>query len=376
MVYVFQTRKLSIPQVTPHIPPLVGKMMEEPRNLLEYIHQKRAWAHALFFLQQESELYRTFQRAYRVKIMHVLSQSDNLKHQTREMCGQLQQAEAEQDLCIQSLHLDDEQMQKLRGSQDTMLKTWRRNGDTSISRMATLQDKVCQLKSRSDATIIKTTALHADPYLRAREPDILQTLSDAGLKCYDQLRRRPREARSQRTDSIEMVKVVYNCLKQRDILLRDKDFNFHLQQVVDVQNEVEQLLIPLSQCNTDMNRLRLDLRQIQLERQKDIWKLVEGEQPIGPMVAKAQIVAPKSLPIQRSPSQPSPSNTPLTSSEPAGPMSVPNFSNLVADTTTMIQHNMELRYMTQELMNESFQQYRSILSEGQSMNWSHLHGST
>jgi hypothetical protein len=68
MVYVFRHGSLAIEQITPHIPPTVSKMMEEPRNKVEYIHQKRAWAHAVFFLQQEMELYQTFLQAYRVKM--------------------------------------------------------------------------------------------------------------------------------------------------------------------------------------------------------------------------------------------------------------------------------------------------------------------
>jgi hypothetical protein len=68
MVYLFCRGSLAIGKVTPSIPLTVGKMMEDPRNRVEYIHQKRAWAHAVFFLRQEMELYQTFTEAYRVKM--------------------------------------------------------------------------------------------------------------------------------------------------------------------------------------------------------------------------------------------------------------------------------------------------------------------
>lgn len=68
MVYVFRHGSLAIEQTTPSIPHTVGKMMEGPRNKVEYIYQKRAWAHAVFFLQQETELYQTFLEAHRVKM--------------------------------------------------------------------------------------------------------------------------------------------------------------------------------------------------------------------------------------------------------------------------------------------------------------------
>lgn len=68
MVYVFRRGSLAIEQTLPSIPQTVGKMMEGPRNKVEYIHQKRAWAHAVFFLRQEMELYQTFLEALEVKM--------------------------------------------------------------------------------------------------------------------------------------------------------------------------------------------------------------------------------------------------------------------------------------------------------------------
>jgi hypothetical protein len=52
---------------------------------------------------------------------------------------------------------------------------------------------------------------------------------EAGQKRYESLRRRPKESRQERMDNVEMVKVVYNCLKHRDKLLNDNAFDVHLQ---------------------------------------------------------------------------------------------------------------------------------------------------
>jgi len=68
MVYVFRRGSLAIEQTRPSIPHTVSKMMEGPRNKVEYIHQKRVWAHAVFFLRQEMELYQTFLEALAVKM--------------------------------------------------------------------------------------------------------------------------------------------------------------------------------------------------------------------------------------------------------------------------------------------------------------------
>jgi hypothetical protein len=68
MVYVFRRGSLAIERMLPSIPQTVSRMMEGPRDKVEYIHQKRAWAHALFFLRQEMELYQTFLKALGVKM--------------------------------------------------------------------------------------------------------------------------------------------------------------------------------------------------------------------------------------------------------------------------------------------------------------------
>jgi hypothetical protein len=68
MVYVFRRGSLAIEQTLPSIPPTVSRMMEGPRNKVEYIHQKRAWSHGVFFLRQEMKLYQTFLEALRVKM--------------------------------------------------------------------------------------------------------------------------------------------------------------------------------------------------------------------------------------------------------------------------------------------------------------------
>jgi hypothetical protein len=68
MVYVYHRGSLAVENFASSIPQTVSKMMEEPRNKVEYVYQKRAWAHAVFFLQQEMELYQTFLQAYRVKM--------------------------------------------------------------------------------------------------------------------------------------------------------------------------------------------------------------------------------------------------------------------------------------------------------------------
>lgn len=70
MLYVFSQLSLSLPdvKVVDRVPALVRWLMENPKEHLEYHHQKHVWKHAVFFLRQEYELFQLFLEAYAVKM--------------------------------------------------------------------------------------------------------------------------------------------------------------------------------------------------------------------------------------------------------------------------------------------------------------------
>lgn len=378
MAYVYRRRYLTIPQVTPRIPFRVSKMMEEPRNPMDYIHQKRAWAHAVFFLQQEHELYRTFRQSHTVKLLHLFLKCELLKQKCQNLNSQLQQARAEQYFSVQSLQVDEEYFKKLkrRGLQK-ILQKWLQNRDNLARSMTDLSKKASEIQLKCDFICKKMASIQTDPHLRLNEPNILRNLLEAGIKCYEHLRRRPRETRSQKSDSIDMVKVIYNCLKQRDILLRDKEFNFHLQQMIELQNEMEELLLPIDHCIDGMKDIRTHIRSHQIERQEDVWSLViEKEERATPGKINQDIdtqYADNKLGYSEN-------NTPQKSiNDFQNKLSIisPNdiqpcysITTSDVDSSSVIQENTELRHKTLDAMNTSYKKVLSIVSE--SLNWGHL----
>lgn len=411
MVYLFHRGSLAIGKVTPSIPPTVGKMMEDPRSRVEYIHQKRAWAHAVFFLRQEMELYQTFMEAYRVKMLHIISNNARLNEQTQAVVSQLQQVEAQVQLFVDSLHFDEEKAKKIDFFPEHIVHSWSRASAALSMRMAKLKEVVSQLQSKCDIANRRTTELQRNPCIKT-DHEVLASLLEAGQKRYDSLRRRPKESRQERTDNIEMVKVVYNCLKHRDKLLNDNAFDTHLQQVIDVQAEIEQLWSPLRSSLQVMNRVQLELRQMQLDRQHDVWTqmtpdrcngftgpanvteshltdhpvVITTSQPLSTSMSisngeeEVQTVTPNSehVSTEHFPSCVQPTCVPNNQSfgEPADQLAASLLSCSVlashCDASAMISDNIALRYATQDLMNESFQHYRRVLSEDQSLDWTFL----
>ncbi|XP_069700860.1 inhibitor of nuclear factor kappa-B kinase subunit alpha isoform X2 [Periplaneta americana] len=374
MLFVFRRGVLTVEQVTPHIPPTVSKMMEEPRSLVEYVHQKRAWGHAVFFLQQEMELYHDFLQAYRLKLHHVVCSDGKLTQQARDVSSLLHQVAAQLQLSLDSLHFDKDCARRGSLVGDSTIETWSKMSAALSQKVSKLKEVVEQLRSRCDGISGRVVELQRAPLTRVRDHDVLVSLYEQGQKCYDNLRRRPKESRQQRSDNVEMVKVVYNCLKQRDRLLRDKSFDTCLQQVVDVQAEMEQLWNPLNSSVQVIQKVQAELRQTQLDRQQDIWQQMSRERDqrngyhtrtpspsaVTPTVEKNSM----DLNLNRhSPSLPA-SGENMEHQLPA--------HSLQGDTSVMINDNKTLRYLTQDLINESFKHYCTVLSDDQTLNWDFL----
>lgn len=417
MVYVFRRGSLAIEQTMPSIPQTVGKMMEGPRNRVEYIHQKRAWAHAVFFLQQEMELYQNFLEAHRVKMLHVISSNTRLNETAQAMVRHLQHVEAQLHLFLQSLNFDASEAKKIDFFSEDVVRSWNRTSFAIDKKVTKLEGVVCHLESKCNAVNNRTLDLQKDPYIKTRDNEILASLLDAGQKCYDNLRRRSKDSRQERTDNIEMVKVVYSCLKHRDKLLNDRTFDTYLRQVIDVQTEIQQLWSPLQSSLQVMDKIQTELIQTQLDRQRDVWMQMTPDQCNG-FTAPTNLAKPHPVhhPVVIPASQPLPADRTINNGEEkvrtVGPTSdhsptepkqlwlapscgqptpAPNnqsFGGTVehlelslsscsildsqSDTSAMISDNIALRYATQDLMNESFHRYCKFISEDQSLDWTFL----
>ncbi|PSN57920.1 hypothetical protein C0J52_00233 [Blattella germanica] len=305
MVYAFRRGSMVVEEITPRIPQTVGKMMEEPRNPIEYIHQKRAWSHAVFFLQQEMDLYHTYLKAYRVKMVHVYS--NNMPSE--------------------------------------LVATWTKINETISKQVVKLKEAIQQLEHKCEVANSKTVELQRN------------TGFEAGLKCYDNLRRRSKEVRQQRMDSVDMVKVVYNCLKQRDRLLRDEEFHSHIKidfNAPEQSNGYREPPVVASSTKPEVPPHGTPLSQPRRSSRDHDFEISsidpnKNRVSLAPLVAAAN-----SLTLEDATSMPN-----------SASLNLPQQ----ADTTSMINENKNLRYTTQGMMNYSYQQYRQFMSEDQSLDW-------
>ncbi|XP_049767760.1 inhibitor of nuclear factor kappa-B kinase subunit alpha isoform X2 [Schistocerca cancellata] len=400
MLLVFRKGELTLPQVGPRIPWTVQQMLQEPRTKLEYVHLRRAWAHASFFLRQEADLYCTLVAAFQTKMKHVEELGNIVTENLKDAVTSLQRVEAQMDIVHSSLKLDEEKAAgRVIGS---VMHRWSRGFEQIKSRVETLHDVLLQdLKTRSERTSSKLLKLQEEPTPPWQE---MEMLSESGLKCYDQLRRRSRESRQQKSDCIEMLKIVYSCLKRRDALLRDKAFSEQLTLLAVLQKDLEMLDNPINRAIELIEKISVELKEEQLKRQNDIWRSVMGQDAtqnsVGHVSPSPSLYLDELKELQvpeltvtdfkigsfmpdrnladgnlsRTHSrEETPTPNELRVSRESSPHLAGRVSPFaVSDATTIVQDNFELRFRTEELLNQSFQQIRSIMGDFMSMDWTHL----
>ncbi|XP_046392768.1 inhibitor of nuclear factor kappa-B kinase subunit alpha [Ischnura elegans] len=285
-LFIFLKDSLEIPQVPPTFPQLVEKMLNDPRRLIEYHIQKRMWANAVFFLQQEAHLFRQFLHAYKVKMLHLYDSYTSMSTLWQKMRTEYQQTLSQHSLFSQSLKLDEslweEHVAKI-GSrvtyQKSVLEGWTKNGDAVSKNIPLLEDAVETQEKRCSAIASLVSQFKSNPAPRDTPYHVLEPLVLAGQKCYEQLCRRPKEVRYKKSDNVDMVKVVYGCLKERDKLLRDKAFQSHLVKVLECQIEILQSMKLLRGAISQVTKLKNQLWSHQSQRQRDIWNLIYSSIP-------------------------------------------------------------------------------------------------
>ncbi|XP_071439902.1 inhibitor of nuclear factor kappa-B kinase subunit alpha [Hetaerina americana] len=285
-LFIFLNDFLEIPQVQPTFPGLVIKILNDPKRLIEYHIQKRVWANAVFFLQQEAHLFRQFLRAYKIKMLHLYGLYANIRLLWQKMHSEYQQTISQHTLFSQSLKLDEtlweEHVVKMGGRatyQKNVPEGWSKAGESISKSIPLLNQAVTTQEKDCSAIAAQVSLFKSNPAPRDTPYHVLEPLVLAGQKCYEQLCRRPKEVRYKKSDNVEMVKIVYECLKERDKLLRDKAFQSHLQKVLKCQVEMKQAEKLLNGTINQITKLKSQLWIHQAQRQRDIWNLLQSSLP-------------------------------------------------------------------------------------------------
>ncbi|XP_059475472.1 inhibitor of nuclear factor kappa-B kinase subunit alpha isoform X2 [Neocloeon triangulifer] len=357
-LYVLQKGRLELPQVKPNIPTLVGQMVSDIKSVFEYQFQRRSWAHAVFFLQQEASLYCNFLRAHRAKMLSVLSKTCELGKLVQRVQQEKQRLSSLKDLFTASLEFDLSKVSELKSSNlEKISGVWSESKTQLLNKIMTVDERLSQLEIEAEAIGGLALQLQRSPFARIRISSNLDSLAEAGQNCYEALKRRNKEQRKVLQNNSEMARVVYNCLKHRDKLLHDEPFSQHLKQLIECQTGTDKVTAPMESCLLEIARLQEEITKSQLQRQEDIWlSAVHGHIP--PTVPSRGAFPKQAEAVQK---QHSKAESPPSDPCQCKSVGVAGQNPPQDQSADVIKENQELRYLTQELMNKGYGLYRDVL---------------
>ncbi|KAK3918162.1 Inhibitor of nuclear factor kappa-B kinase subunit alpha [Frankliniella fusca] len=271
-LYVCRKGVLELPTFPPNLPDLVANILQYPKEKMEYMFQRRAYSHAVFFLQQENKLYKTFLVGCKLKLLSVVLLCQQAVRESQKITDQSNAVSALQELCVDGYRYDYSQAKKSKISSKEVVASWQQQVDSVNNKCSELQVKTQKL------TLDTQKATKLARKLQAAQPtdvkEELSTLLEKGLELLDKLRRRPTAERSAPQDSLDMVKVLYNFLKQRDRLLHDQTLNTHLKQLIDCECELIKLLPKLEDMRHKLDIMKSEIITVNRERQRGVWDLI------------------------------------------------------------------------------------------------------
>lgn len=275
-LFVFKKGELVIPVVSPNFPPLVANILQSPQEKLEYVFQRRAYSHAVFFLQQESKLYKTFLMGCKLKLLSVVLQCQKVVRESQKITDQSNAITALRELCVDAHKFDTTQAQRAKLSSKTDVIYWQRQMDILNNKYSDLLSKTQILTLETQKVTKLARKLQSAQPSNTKEDPVLNSSLETGLNLLDRLRRRPASERSALLDSKDMARVVYHFLKQRDVLLHDQDQTNHLKQLMDCESDLVKLLPKLEDLSHRLSVLKLEIMTTNRERQRSVWDLLKS----------------------------------------------------------------------------------------------------
>lgn len=274
-LFVFKRGVLELPTtVSPELPDLVANILQSPREKMEYTFQRRAYCHAVFFLQQENKLYKTFLLGCKLKLLSVVLRCQKVVRESQKVTDQSNTISAFRELCVDAHKFDTAQAKKAQIS--SVISSWQQQVDTIDGKHAELHEKTHLLTADTQRVTKLARKLQSAQPSNMKEDPLLNSYFENGLDLLDKLRRRPTSERSSSRESLDMVKVLYNFLKQRDCLLHNQAMNTHLKQLIDCECELLRLLPKLEEMAHKQDVFKLDVIRINRERQRSVWSLLKS----------------------------------------------------------------------------------------------------
>uniref|UniRef100_A0A182PFR0 IkappaB kinase n=1 Tax=Anopheles epiroticus TaxID=199890 RepID=A0A182PFR0_9DIPT len=144
--------------------------------------------------------------------------------------------------------------------------------ETNVRKLAEMADKISK---RYESVLKRSRDALRHPLLHEYEQQDYFGLKNVEGR-YEQTRARILEKITNEKSHMDMSQAVYECLKKRDVLLRDAAFLELQRQLLDVRHEMQEIEKVLEKVVELTEKYKRDLARLTLEHQDEVWKLLSG----------------------------------------------------------------------------------------------------
>lgn len=142
--------------------------------------------------------------------------------------------------------------------------------DATIKKMTEVADKIT---TRYESVLKRSREAVANQLLRAYDQQDHYNLKSLDNR-YEIARVQILEKNTHEKSHIDMLQSVYECLKKRDILLRDYGFKELQQQLIDIRREMQEIKKALEKAQEHVEKFKKDLAKMILDHNNSVWTLL------------------------------------------------------------------------------------------------------
>uniref|UniRef100_A0A182SDM2 IkappaB kinase n=1 Tax=Anopheles maculatus TaxID=74869 RepID=A0A182SDM2_9DIPT len=143
--------------------------------------------------------------------------------------------------------------------------------ESNVRKLAEMADTV----TKRYESVLKRSRDALRHWLLSPQFDLQDKFGLRNVECrYEQTRARIFEKIVHEKSHMDMSQAVYECLKQRDVLLRELGFLELQQQILDVRREIQEIVKVVSKVIEVTEKYKRDLARLKLEHQNEVWKML------------------------------------------------------------------------------------------------------
>ncbi|ESP04014.1 hypothetical protein LOTGIDRAFT_110348 [Lottia gigantea] len=278
LVFLFKKSETNLSaRKDKQLPLAVQYIVREPKVMLAYSEQKKAWAQSVYFCQEQNRDFHRLigsQQAVMLSLLRANSEFVRLKNQMSAEVGQML---ARKDQFKESLELDmskyeDQKSEGIRSEQ--MFSKWEKTAD-EIEQYDNLKGYANKLDQ--DASVLQTRIieLQKSPFARGKNYTHLADCEDKAKILYGELRQagKGNHRNNVLLEHTQMVDAVTKCMVHRDKAV--SEMMYHISKICQCRAQLNQLLPDIETCCQDINAACKQLVSHQKSRQHDIWNFLK-----------------------------------------------------------------------------------------------------